>query len=303
MANIKFTNFARTALAVGVGSGDVTMSVTGGTGALFPALTAGQYFYAVLENAALDREIVKVTARATDTFTVTRGQDGTTARSWVAGDSVSLRFVAAAISDAVVGTLLAANNLSDVGSAATARANLGALTAGDNIGAATATTQSPGDNSTKVATTAFVSTAIAANPGVPSGTVIHVAMSTAPTGYLKANGALVSRTTYAALFSVIGTVFGVGDGSTTFSLPDLRGEFARGWDDGRGVDSGRGIGTAQAEAVQNHSHTFSGYGGGGGANIAAGSVFGYGTVSTGATTGNGPETRPRNIALLACIKY
>ena len=156
MANIKFTNFARTALAVGVGSGDVTMSVTGGTGALFPALTAGQYFYAVLENAALDREIVKVTARATDTFTVTRGQDGTTARAWVAGDIVSLRFVAAAISDAVVGTLLAANNLSDVGSAATARANLGALTAGDNIGAATATTQSPGDNSTKVATTAFV---------------------------------------------------------------------------------------------------------------------------------------------------
>jgi hypothetical protein len=52
--------------------------------------------------------------------------------------------------------MLAANNLSDVGSAATARANLGALTAGDNIGAATATTQSPGDNSTKVATTAFV---------------------------------------------------------------------------------------------------------------------------------------------------
>lgn len=156
MANIKFTNFARTALAVGVGSGDVTMSVTGGTGALFPALTAGQYFYATLENATLDREIVKVTARATDTFTVTRGQDGTAARAWVAGDSVSLRFVAAAISDAVVGTLLAANNLSDVGSAATARANLGALTAGDNIGAATATTQSPGDNSTKVATTAFV---------------------------------------------------------------------------------------------------------------------------------------------------
>ena len=156
MANIKFTNFARTALAVGVGSGDVTMSVTGGTGALFPALTAGQYFYAVLENAALDREIVKVTARATDTFTVTRGQDSTTARAWVAGDIVSLRFVAAAISDAVVGTLLAANNLSDVGSAATARANLGALAAGDNIGSTTATTQSAGDNSTKVATTAFV---------------------------------------------------------------------------------------------------------------------------------------------------
>lgn len=130
MANIKFTNFARTALAVGVGSGDVTMSVTGGTGALFPALTAGQYFYAVLENAALDREIVKVTARSTDTLTVTRGQDNTTARAWVAGDIVSLRLNAAAIEEAVVGTLLVANNLSDVADAAVARANLGAQATG-----------------------------------------------------------------------------------------------------------------------------------------------------------------------------
>lgn len=162
MANIKFTNFARTALAVGVGSGDVTMSVTGGTGALFPALTAGQYFYATLENATLDREIVKVTARAADTFTVARAQDNTTARTWVAGDIVSLRFVAAAISDAVVGTLLAAHNLSDVGSAATARANIGALAAGDNIGAATATTPAAVDNSNRVATTAYVDTAVAA---------------------------------------------------------------------------------------------------------------------------------------------
>lgn len=156
MANIKFTNFARTALAVGVGSGDVTMSVTGGTGALFPALTAGQYFYAVLENATLDREIVKVTARSTDTLTVTRGQDNTTARAWVAGDIVSLRLNAAAIEEAVVGTLLGANNLSDVANAATARSNIGALASGDNIGAATATTQTAGDNSTKVATTAYV---------------------------------------------------------------------------------------------------------------------------------------------------
>lgn len=172
MANIKFTNFARTALAVGVGSGDVTMSVTGGTGALFPALTAGQYFYAVLENAALDREIVKVTARATDTFTVTRAQDNTTARAWVAGDIVSLRFVAAAISDAVVGTLLAANNLSDVGSAATARANLGALTAGDNIGSATAATQTVGTANTTVATTAFVDALRSLLTSSTSGTAV-----------------------------------------------------------------------------------------------------------------------------------
>ena len=74
---------------------------------------------------------------------------------------------------------------------------------------------------------------------VPAGTIIIVAKNTAPTGYLKANGALISRTTYATLFAAIGATFGVGDGSTTFALPDLRGEFIRGWDDGRGIDTSR----------------------------------------------------------------
>lgn len=67
------------------------------------------------------------------------------------------------------------------------------------------------------------------------GVIGFFAGSSAPSGYLKANGALVSRTTYATLFAAIGTTFGAGDGSTTFALPDLRGEFLRGWDDGRGT--------------------------------------------------------------------
>ena len=75
--------------------------------------------------------------------------------------------------------------------------------------------------------------------GVPSGTVIYHAANTAPTGFLKANGAAVSRSTYSDLFTAIGTTFGVGDGSTTFNVPDLRGEFMRGWDDSRGVDGSR----------------------------------------------------------------
>jgi len=83
-----------------------------------------------------------------------------------------------------------------------------------------------------------------------SGQVAFFAMDTAPTGWLKANGAAVSRTTYSALFDAIGTTFGAGDGSTTFELPDLRGEFPRGWDDGRGVDSGRSFGTAQLDQMQ-----------------------------------------------------
>jgi hypothetical protein len=61
----------------------------------------------------------------------------------------------------------------------------------------------------------------------PAGTVAYFPATTPPGGWLKANGQLVSRTTYAALFAVIGTTYGAGDGTTTFALPDLRGEFVR----------------------------------------------------------------------------
>jgi len=71
---------------------------------------------------------------------------------------------------------------------------------------------------------------------VPAGAVEYFARQTAPTGWIKADGSVVSRTQYADLFAAVGTVFGTGDGSTTFNLPDLRGEFIRGYDDGRGID-------------------------------------------------------------------
>jgi len=74
---------------------------------------------------------------------------------------------------------------------------------------------------------------------------------------LKCNGTAISRTTYAALFAIIGTTHGAGDGSSTFNVPDLRGEFVRGWDDGRGVDSGRNFGTSQSDENKQHNHTAS----------------------------------------------
>ncbi|CAI8813467.1 tail fiber protein [Chryseobacterium sp. IT-36CA2] len=81
--------------------------------------------------------------------------------------------------------------------------------------------------------------------GVPPGSVFYRASSTIPTGYLECNGSAVSRTAYADLFSVIGITYGTGDGSTTFNLPDLRGEFIRGWDNTRGIDNGRTLGSWQ----------------------------------------------------------
>lgn len=194
-----------------------------------------------------------------------------------------------------------------------------------------------------------------------TGLVGFFARNTPLTGFLKANGAAISRTTYADLFAVTGTTFGVGDGSTTFNIPDLRGYFARGWDDGRGIDVGRVFGSSQADQTAshahtassggisaNHTHTFSGNTGTESADHAHGAANGQpfitfsggaggqgssggGYSSTGSTAGRnaahthgysgttsfvssdhthaitvnaaGGDGRPKNVALLACIKY
>ena len=92
---------------------------------------------------------------------------------------------------------------------------------------------------------------------VPTGCVFCRAIGTVPAGYLECNGAAVSRTTYAVLFGVIQTQYGAGNGSTTFNVPDLRGEFIRGWASGTtdsSRDQGRGIGTTQGGQNQQHNH-------------------------------------------------
>lgn len=85
----------------------------------------------------------------------------------------------------------------------------------------------------------------------PTGSVIAFAGSTATTGWLLCNGQAVSRTDYANLYNVIGSLYGGGDGSTTFNLPDLRGTFVRGFDNGRGIDANRSLGSSQNDAMQN----------------------------------------------------
>ncbi|MFJ2287971.1 phage tail protein [Pseudomonas iridis] len=142
-----------------------------------------------------------------------------------------------------------------------------------------------------------------------------------PAGWLRCNGAAVSRTTYAALFAAIGTRFGAGNGGTTFNVPDLRGEFVRGLDEGRGIDPGRALGTVQLDSLRSHDH---------GLKTQVG-VFGYGELvlkdfsepghpwyeqPTGvandeASAGyrvatfasGGSETRSRNVSLLFCIRF
>ena len=84
---------------------------------------------------------------------------------------------------------------------------------------------------------------------IPTGMIAPFAMSTPPTGWLECNGATISRSTYATLFAAIGTTYGAGDGSSTFVLPDLRATFIRGFDNSRGIDTGRTFGSFQDQGI------------------------------------------------------
>lgn len=92
---VKFTNNATSSLAAGISAGALSLAVAPGEGALFPTLSGNDYFYATLAGVN-GIEIVKVTARATDTFTIVRAQDNTTAKAYNLGETVELRPIAAA---------------------------------------------------------------------------------------------------------------------------------------------------------------------------------------------------------------
>ncbi len=142
------------------------------------------------------------------------------------------------------------------------------------------------------------------------GTLKYFGSSTPPVGYIAADGAAISRSTYARLFAEIGVTHGAGDGVTTFNVPDGRGVFIRGWDNGRGIDPSRVFGSQQMDAFKSHTHNVSVAGD---ASLDPGATTYRTARSNSDITGlNDPigliatgdtETRPINIALLACIKY
>lgn len=165
---------------------------------------------------------------------------------------------------------------------------------------------------------------------VPPGALMDFAMSAPPSGWLECDGREVDRTTYAKLFNAIGTEWGAGNGVDTFNLPDFRGEFRRGWDHGRGIDAGRGFATHQGDRMQAHYHgtgvfrassnddwyailrkwagTFAARwvtGDSGRNETLTKTVTSDDDKATGTTDQvgvAGTETRPRNFAVLTCIK-
>jgi microcystin-dependent protein len=149
---------------------------------------------------------------------------------------------------------------------------------------------------------------------VPAGSVAMYGGAAAPTGWLLCDGSAVSRTTYADLFAVVSTTYGVGNGTTTFNLPDARGVFVR----GAGSQTISSItytgtrGTTQGDAMQGHRHTYNDYaaagsggdvnrtGSGGDTSRTSGDPVTDGTNGTPRTSS---ETRPANIVLSYIIKY
>lgn len=152
------------------------------------------------------------------------------------------------------------------------------------------------------ATKQYVDEEVKKISGTPIGTVSFFARSTPPAGWLECRGQTVTTADYPDLFNVIGYAYG-GSG-TSFKLPDLRGEFIRGWDNSRGIDPDRIFGSWQEDGLKSHTHSYNRVGSGSrqvdGADVAS---LRY-QLQVGDTTGatGGTETRPRNIALLPCIK-
>ena len=156
--------------------------------------------------------------------------------------------------------------------------------------------------------------------GVPVGTVIAWSGVRAPVGYLECAGQILSQNTYPDLFAVLGHIY---DGtaqldSYQFKLPDYRGEFLRGWDHGRSVDQNRDMGSKQGDAIRNITGTTAWYNSLLGFSFE-GAFYDAGTATT-ADSNNGStpakkigldaskvvptanENRPRNIAVMYCIK-
>lgn len=161
---------------------------------------------------------------------------------------------------------------------------------------------------------AAVGQALLAQGDAPVGAVLMWMTDAAtPTGWLFCDGLAVSRTDFAALFAVLGEIYGNGDGSTTFNLPDMRGEFPRGRDAAAGNDPQAGartdrgdgttgdvVGTKQPDDFLSHDHVIQqdlvGSVGALSDSVAANQGISSFTANKALAAG-GAETRPRNICV------
>ncbi|MGE4909892.1 phage tail protein [Yersinia enterocolitica] len=296
-------NNASTVLSAGISASATTLTVNTGTGGLFPSPVSGTSFFKLtLIDAATGTltEIVHVTARTGDTMTIVRGQEGTTNRIWSANDIAANMMTAGTLDLFAQSGTLGGAALLNVGTTA------GTVAAGNDSRITGALQKSANLSEIKGAGAAAVAATLA-NLGI-SGNLIPVGIplpwpaATPPDGWLKCNGSVFDKNQLPQLALVY----------PSGRLPDLRGEFLRGWDDGRGVDSGRGLLTVESDEIRSHRHAklnidVSGVAYGMAAGNYSGqqtggfysyTTIGYDSGAPGIETGatGGSETRPRNIA-------
>lgn len=283
---VKLSNNASSQL-----SGSITNSATSlavEDASAFPSLSAGEWFPATIVDSLANREIVKVTARSGATFTIERGQEGTTARAFNAGSRIDLRATTALLLALVTDSVAAEATARDAAIAEEATAR--------NAAIEEEATERANADAVRIK---FFGTGVAL-PGSDIGPIWHAdyadimiwqtfnangasytgyasvnigqprleMMASPRAGYIKRNGASLSKTTYAALWNwakhsglvvalgswTAGTGFFADNGDGTFKIPDVRGEHPRYADDGRGVDAGRAVGSWQDSAIKAHTH-------------------------------------------------
>ena len=182
-------------------------------------------------------------------------------------------------------------------------------------GSPTTTTPAAGDNSTKLATTAWVKSNMpSVSDVVPIGGILPCGGTTAPSGYLICDGSAISRTKYAPLFAVIGTIYGDGDGSTTFNLPDLSDCFVQGGTPGTLHSAGLPNITGSfrgRNAFNDSPELYTGAFGVVNASSVSGAsgagsspyYFDFDASRSNSIYGNSTTVQPKSVEMLFCIKY
>lgn len=228
MAVAVYTNNATATLSSSITAAATSLTVTSGQGALFPSTASGNYFYVTLVDNVGAVEVVKVTARSTDTFTVVRAQDGTTASAFSSGSKVELRIVAAGMNEKLAKTGDTAADLTVTDLTVTNMSLSGNVTA--NSATITPTELSYLDGVTANLQTQL--NTISASGPIPAGTKMLFAQTNAPTGWTKdtihnnkalrvvsgtaSSGGTVAFTSAFAAQAVSGTV-----GSTTLTVDQI----------------------------------------------------------------------------------